>query len=150
MSLHPHPTHTSLARMSACPVWGSSSTSGLPRLVFQYIRSTSSSVPVPVYLPHIQFQSTSSSAPVPVYFVPGPAPCVGLFSSHPSTPSSNGGSPGLAHFGGLLSLQGLIFIACGISLLCKDSSSFTLLILMAVTSLKCIGFFFVFVCFYFN
>ena len=43
---------------------------------FQYIRSTSSSVPVPVYLPHIQFQSTyliSSSSlptsyPVPVYF----------------------------------------------------------------------------------
>ena len=92
---------------------------------FQYIRSTSSSVPVPVYLPHIQFQSTSSSTPVPVYFVPGPAPCVGRFSSHASTPSSNAGSPGLAQFRGLLSLQGLIFIACGISLLCKDSSSFT-------------------------
>ena len=108
----------------------------LPHIQFQ---STSSSAPVPVHLPHIQFQSTylisSSSLLRPVlqfqstYLISSSSllrPVLQFQSTcHPSAPSSNAGSPGLSHFRGLPSLQGLIFIACGISLLCKDSSSIT-------------------------
>ena len=130
-------------------MWGSSTTSGLPHLVFQ-LQSA--------YL--IQFQSTSSSAPVPVYFILGPAPCV-AFSS---LPACNAASPGLAHFHGLLFykdssslgflfckdssslglifigisfLQGLIFI--GISFLQGLTFIHCLFILMGITSLKYIS-----------
>ena len=100
------------------PVRVSSSTSGLPHLVFQF-QST--------YL--IQFQSTSSSAPVPVYFILGPAPC-GSFSS---LPACNTASPGLARFHELLFYKdssSLGFLFCKDSsalgfLFCKDSFSFT-------------------------
>ena len=98
----------SLRVTRSSPVWGSSSTSGLPHLVFQ-------------------FQSTSSSAPVPVYFILGPAPC-GAFSS---LPACNAASPGLAWFHGLLfykdsSSLGYLFCKDSSSLgflFCKDSSS---------------------------
>ena len=142
-------------------MWGSSSTSGLPRLVFQfqsiYLISSSSlptSYPVPVYLPHMQFQSTyliSSSSlptsyPVPVYFfqhssssllLPRTSPVCGAFFLS-------------CLYTMQVHLDWLIFVG---SSLYKDSSSLhvgflfsarthlhSLLILMAVTSLKCSGF----------
>ena len=127
---------------------------------FQYIRST---VPVPVYLPHIQFQSTSSSAPVPVYLPHIQFQSTYLISSssllRPRTsPVLWGFFPVIPlHLQAMqVHLDWLIFVG---SSLYKDSSSLHVgilfsarthlhsqLILMAVTSLKCIGFFCVCVC----
>ena len=112
---------------------------------FQYIRSTSSSVPVPVYLPHIQFQSTylisSSSLLLPALQFQS--------TSSQDQPRVWGVFPVMPlHLQAMqVHLDWLIFVG---SSLYKDSSSFhvgflfsarthlhSLLILMAVTSLKC-------------
>ena len=110
-------------------MWGSSSTSGLPFQFQSTYLISSSSLLRPVlqfqstYLissssllrPVLQFQSTSSQDQPRVW---GFFPVVPLHLEAKQV-----------HLDWLIfvgsSLQGLIFIACGISLLCKDSSSFT-------------------------
>ena len=88
--------------------------------------------------------STSFTSWSWVYFIPGLAPFVGLFSSHPSTPSSNAGTHlhcMWAHCMWTHLHCMWTHLHCMWAPLSTRTHLHSLLILMAVTSLKCICFF---------